>query len=110
MKPVGLVSRETKPIVWKGKSYPFSYSTVLYSLKRVLQRKEHSTLTCDDQVKAVHVVVFFLKLYQGFEPSPAALAQHGIEHVVALPFTPTLDSIPAELLDAFHQVLDNTRT
>ena len=89
--------------------YPFSLSTVLYCIKRLLQRKEHSTLTCADEVKAVHVLVFFLKLYQNFFPKPNYLKEQGVSGLIEIPFTPTLESIPSDLISAFLKVLDNTR-
>ncbi len=105
---LGLISKESKCIQHKGASFPFSFSTVLYCIKRLLQRKVHSTLTCEDEVKAVHILVFFLKLYQNFVPKLHFLQKLGITGIIEIPFTPTLESIPGELIDAFLAVLDNT--
>jgi len=100
--------KESSYIKFKGRSYPFSYSTALYCIKRLLLRKEHSTLTCKDEIKAVHVLLFFMKLYTNFSPSPSYLSAQGISGLIQIPFTPTLDTIPEDLLNAFNNAFDNT--
>ena len=105
---MALVSKETDYIKYRGHNFPFSYSTALFCIKRLLQRKEHSTLTCEDEVKAVHVLVFFMKLYQNFVPKLYNVGKQGIEGIIEVPFTPALPSIPEDLLTAFQQVLEHT--
>lgn len=112
LKVVGLINKEKECIKYKGRYYPFSYSTVLYCIKRVLQRKVHSTLSCEneeDEVKAAHVVMFFMKLYENFYLTASHLEKYGIYDIIEIAYTPTIPSIPPDLLASFHQLIEKTR-
>lgn len=106
-KAIGLASKEGDYIKLHSKFYPFSYSTALYCIKRLLQRKVHSTLTCEDEVNAVHVLLFFMKLYKNFAPKSQQVS--GLAGIIEVPFTPTIPKIPEDLIDSFNKAFEATR-